>query len=281
MGGFDPTQPDFIMAENDEISRLSANHDIIKDSMPGGSLILPPIDFSASPRRILDSATANGLWLRDFASSVADSSNHTFIGCDIASADLPSEHPANFQYQTQDINEPWPPDFASSFDFVHQRLVFGGYPDTKNIVQNLSALVKPGGWIQLIEIEDKADPDDGPAVQNYIQLMRDTFGAIGARFGDINKAKGWLQEAGFVNLQEKLIEIKYGARNPEADLARKGVQMNKQVATPLSKFAKTLPQEKMTLSHETLDSLPEDLSAELTERGGAVYLRAVWGQRPN
>ena len=48
------------MANNDEITRLSLNHEIIKDSMPGGSLVLPPIEFSASPHRILDSATANG-----------------------------------------------------------------------------------------------------------------------------------------------------------------------------------------------------------------------------
>ena len=188
-----------------------------------------------------------GLWLRDFASSIPDSSNYTFIGTDITDADLPREHPANFCYQTQDINKPWPAEFSSSFDFVHQRLVFGGYPDTKAIVQNLSALVKPGGWIQLIEIEDKSDANDGPAVQNYIQLMRDTFGAIGARFGDINKARGWLEEVGFENLQEKLIEIKYGARNPNEDLARKGVWMNKKVATPLSKFGKSRSQDSWDL----------------------------------
>jgi hypothetical protein len=179
------------------------------------------------------------LWLRDFASSIPDSSKHTFIGTDVADADLPREHPENFSYQVQDINKPWPTDFNSSFDLVHQRLVFGGYPDTKAIVQNLSALVKAGGWIQLIEVEDKSDTKDGPAVQNYIQLMRDVFGAIGARFGDISKAKGWLEEVGFQDVQEKLIEVKYGARNSDEDLARKGIWMNKKVVTPLSKFAKS------------------------------------------
>jgi hypothetical protein len=37
----------------------------------------------------------------------------------------------------------------------------------------------------------------------------------------------------------------------------------------------------MALSSETLDTLPEDLEAELAKRGGVVYLRAVWGQRPS
>ncbi|KAF2785901.1 hypothetical protein K505DRAFT_344265 [Melanomma pulvis-pyrius CBS 109.77] len=212
---------------------------------------------------------------------ITHSSDYTFVGTNIANADLPREHPANFRYQTQDINKPWPAEFSSNFNLVHQRLVFGGYTDTKAIVQNLSALVKPGGWIQLIEVEDKSSANDGPAVQNYIQLMRDTFGAIGARFGDINKAWVWLEEVGFEHLHEKLIEIKYGARIPNENLARKGVWMNKAIATPLSKFAKTLPQENMTLSPETLDNLPDELEVEKAKRGGAVYLRAVWGRRPS
>lgn len=178
------------------------------------------------------------MWLRDFASTIPDPSKYTFIGTDI-SGDLPDEHPSNFIYQAQDINKPWPAEWSSSFDFVHQRLVFGGYPDTKAIVQNLGALVKPGGWIQLMEIEDKDDPADGPAMKNYLQLMRDVFGAIGAKFGDVSKAKGWLEETGFTNLEERLVEIKYGARNPDAELARKGVWMNKKVAMPLCKVAKS------------------------------------------
>jgi hypothetical protein len=56
---------------------------------------------------------------------------------------------------------------------------------------------------------------------------------------DISKAKGWLEEVGFQDVQEKLIEVKYGARNSDEDLARKGVWMNKKVVTPLSKFAKS------------------------------------------
>jgi hypothetical protein len=48
----------YFMASDDEISRLSNQHNVIKDAM--GGLLLAPIDLSAKPLRILDSATADG-----------------------------------------------------------------------------------------------------------------------------------------------------------------------------------------------------------------------------
>lgn len=38
--------------------RLRNQHDVIKDAM--GGLVLAPLDFAASPLKILDSATADG-----------------------------------------------------------------------------------------------------------------------------------------------------------------------------------------------------------------------------
>lgn len=48
----------YFLASDDEISRLSNQHNVIKDAM--GGLLLAPIDLSAKPLRILDSATADG-----------------------------------------------------------------------------------------------------------------------------------------------------------------------------------------------------------------------------
>jgi len=53
------TDDGYFMASKDEISRLENNHYIIKAAM-GGNLLLPPINITTSPLRILDSATADG-----------------------------------------------------------------------------------------------------------------------------------------------------------------------------------------------------------------------------
>jgi hypothetical protein len=50
---------DYVLASDEETSRLANQHDVIKDEM-GGSLVFAPIDLAAGPLRILDSATADG-----------------------------------------------------------------------------------------------------------------------------------------------------------------------------------------------------------------------------
>lgn len=47
-------------ADPEELSRLSDQHKLIKDHM--GKLVLAPIDLSVSGLRILDSATADGVF---------------------------------------------------------------------------------------------------------------------------------------------------------------------------------------------------------------------------
>jgi hypothetical protein len=49
---------EYIMASDEESSRLANQHGVIKDAM--GGLLLAPVDLSGSPLRILDSATADG-----------------------------------------------------------------------------------------------------------------------------------------------------------------------------------------------------------------------------
>jgi hypothetical protein len=50
---------DYILESEDEVKRLTNQHDVIKDEM-GSQLVLAPIDLSKEPLRILDSATADG-----------------------------------------------------------------------------------------------------------------------------------------------------------------------------------------------------------------------------
>jgi len=51
---------DYILESDDEVKRLTNQHDVIKDEMGPQGLVLAPIDLSGEPLRILDSATADG-----------------------------------------------------------------------------------------------------------------------------------------------------------------------------------------------------------------------------
>lgn len=195
-------------------------HLLTKDEM-GGKLIIPPLDLSGSPLRILDSGTSDGAWIQDVA---GEWPQHQFVGTDLKPDDFPKTPPANTVYQVQDITSPWPEEWKGSFDFVHQRMVsVGAGAKQKEAVQSLAALVKPGGWIQLAEATNEAPESAGPFMRDTIQTMRDIFVFMGADIHVTDKLGGWLEEVGFVDVQTRELCNRIGAAHPDAQLAKEGV----------------------------------------------------------
>ncbi|KAH6657436.1 hypothetical protein BKA67DRAFT_555263 [Truncatella angustata] len=261
-----------------EAKRLRNQHDVIKDAM--GGLVLAPVDFSASPLKILDSATADGTWIRDLAAAYPDV-KHEFIGIDINPAEFPAEPPGGTTYQVHDINKPWPEEWAGHFDFVHQRLVLvSAGARQEQALHSLGALVKPGGWIQVIEATNELPEGCGPVMHAFVDVMNGVFKFMDADLKLTDQIPGWLKGAGFVDIQDRNVPLKFGAQNPDATLAGQGVFSTSAAAGGLGKFAQTLPQGTISLPAEKLDTLGSDLDKELKEVGGVYPLRVIWGHKP-
>ncbi|KAF2120576.1 S-adenosyl-L-methionine-dependent methyltransferase [Lophiotrema nucula] len=269
--------PAYIMDTSDEITRLSYNHALFKDAM-GGNLVLAPIDFSSGPKRILDSATADGLWLRDLAATCPV--DHEFTGTDINPAQFPKDSVANFSYRVQDVHGDWPVDWNSRFDLVHQRLgLAASGPRTQDVVKNMARLVRPGGWIQFVEADDHESSDAGPMWKQNMILFRDLFKAMGSRYSSGDEIAGWLRDVGFEDVEEKVFGLRFGALNPNEELARKGVISSRLGLQQLCAIAKTFPPGAISLSHEELDRLPVEGPLETEKQGHIMYMRAVWGRQ--
>ncbi|KAF7518525.1 hypothetical protein G7054_g13427 [Neopestalotiopsis clavispora] len=269
---------DYFLEGSEESSRLSNQHEIIKDAM--GRLVLAPINLSVAPLNILDSGTADGTWIRDLAASTAPV-RHEFYGTDINPAEFPTEMPDGTTYRAQDINQPWPEDWKELFDLVHQRLVLVGSGSKQNeALQSLAGLVKPGGWIQLIEATNcHPAAGCGPKMHVFIDLTISVFQAMGADLKVGENLPLWLEKAGFTDIEHLDLEMKMGAQNPDKELARRGVFSMSIATRGLTQFAKTFPPGKCSLSAEQLDSLPEELDEELKTIGGLYPVRVVWGRK--
>ena len=165
---------------------------------------------------------------------------HRFVGTDIDASKFPENPESGASYRVQDINKPWPEDWQSSFDVVHQRLALvGGGPNAQNALKSLSALVKPGGWIQLIEAENVLTHGDGPAMHNFVGLMKDIFTVMGCSLKLSQELSGWLKEDGFVDVQERVVPVQLGATNPKPELAKRGVYSTGVAAAGLVHFGKS------------------------------------------
>jgi hypothetical protein len=67
---------DYILHNENEIMRLTLQHQLIKDAM-NGQLVLAPIDLHTTPLTILDSCTADGQNIHVFVSIDAESTDCT------------------------------------------------------------------------------------------------------------------------------------------------------------------------------------------------------------
>jgi len=180
-----------------------------------------------------------GTWIRDVAATYAPI-QHEFHGGDIDPTNFPTDHPAGTTYHVQDINKPWPEDWKGTFDFVHQRLALvGAGAAQKEAVLALAALTKPGGWIQLIEAENILPDNMGQAMQDFFELMKVMFAILGARLDLTRQIPGWLEEAGFIDIQDRLVGMKIGATNPDPRLAKQGVFSTAIGCAAVVRFAKS------------------------------------------
>ena len=76
----------------------------------------------------------------------------TFQGFDLFDTFPVKNKPENCSYMVHDITKPLPyPD--NHFDFVYQRLMIAGIRETEwpMVIENVMRVVKPGGYIELME----------------------------------------------------------------------------------------------------------------------------------
>lgn len=190
--------------------------------------MLAPIDFIAPNLRVLDCGTADGYWLYDLSKDLDPSA--ALIGTDIGS--FPSDSftkPKNLTLSIHSYKDPWPESWQNSFDLVHMRFCVAGLADpaeAKLAIDRLISLVKPGGWIQLVDstlLTGKILDEDKPSAKLFKSMahMLESKGQAtdaGVRIKPLLENSGRLSE-----IQSKEVVAKLGTGAPTDELAKDGV----------------------------------------------------------
>ncbi|KAJ8110733.1 hypothetical protein OPT61_g6495 [Boeremia exigua] len=263
-------------ANESEVQRLDIQHKVVYAAMP--QLVLAPIDLAKGGYRVLDQATGSGIWLRDVRQANIGGSN-TWIGTDIEDSYFPQDNPADTSYHYQSMTESWPEHWLGTFDLVHSRMALPGVGlnPLEGVVTNLISLVKPGGWIQLVEMEWQ-DWDAGPVLQEFQRSMKHLVSTVTNGQGvDLREGLDELfKTVGLTNVQFAIIDIPVGAK------AKNGVsELSLQSMYATASFAAdTLRKLPPVDIQADLDSLPSRLVSELRDMGGAYKVFALWAQKP-
>jgi SAM-dependent methyltransferase len=161
-----------------------------------------------NPQRILDIGTGTGQWAIEMGDE--------FPNAEVQATDLspiqPLNVPSNVHFFIDDASEDdWvlPP---SSFDYIHTRVLGGCFTNFQDVIKKAFYYLKPGGWMESQEPMPTTSCDDGtmapdwPVLEwlNYLDAASEEAGRP-LRIG--NKLKTWYEEAGFVDVQERIFQM--------------------------------------------------------------------------
>jgi SAM-dependent methyltransferase len=173
--------------------------------MLNGALHLAPI--GKHPQRVLDLGTGTGIWAIDFADQYPSA---IVVGTDL-SPTQPSWVPPNVKFEIEDFTEDWT--FRpNDFDFIHLRSLYGSVPDWPRFYKKVYRHLKPGAWMEQLEISVGFHSDDGSVVpDSALARFGPLFREASIRFGkplDIaSKMKSQIDDIGFVNTVEKVWKV--------------------------------------------------------------------------
>lgn len=91
-------------------------------------------------------------------------------------------------------------------------MVPGSEEKTLEVLRGYVDLIKPGGWIQFVEVRQWTKETDGKAFKDLNVCLSDMIKTIGASLTHIDNAKSWLETLGLVDVQEETVEANYGTR---------------------------------------------------------------------
>jgi SAM-dependent methyltransferase len=145
-----------------EIDRLDVQHHALRKQR-GGNYAAPV----GRPALILDVGTGSGQWAYELCQEFPEA---LVIGLDL----MPSKPgaPANYRGVRANVLQGLP--FTDDrFDFVHQRLMFSGVPvkSWPALVRELVRIVRPGGWVELVEGATEFLPAT-PAMEQLTERLR-------------------------------------------------------------------------------------------------------------
>ncbi|KAI0468894.1 hypothetical protein F4859DRAFT_489364 [Xylaria cf. heliscus] len=173
----------------------------------------------------------------------------------------------------------FPDHWTNHFDLVHMRF---GLPAAvewgpRRVVSNLVSVLKPAGWIQLVEADWTDVSDCGPVLSETFSLFHAVFLKMGISIEFTRNLEDWLKEEGLHSVERRSFYIQIGARMGDSELGSAGATIICQAAATLVGIARTLIPEYS--SDTTLQTLVPRLKEELGIIGASYRLEVVYGQK--
>lgn len=262
--------PYMLPKDMEEVDRLDFQHYMLRYALRGN--YAAPLKEAHD---ILDVGTGTGRWAAEMGELFPMAH---IVGVDIIppaalEGNTPLRLPTNYRFTAANVLEGLPfPD--ASFDFVHQRLLYGALPADRwqAVVNELARVTRPGGWIELVE--GGLVQQGGPAMTTLNEWMSEASARRGIDVNAGARIGTFLQAAGALGVTQHSINLPMGRYG-----GRIGTLVETDALSVFKGFQARLVSAGIT-DAATYDAMLEGI------RGEAATLRLVWpiyiayGQRP-
>jgi SAM-dependent methyltransferase len=194
-----------------EQERLDMQHAMFLRALEG-NLILAPVEGDI--HEVLDLGTGTGIWAIEFADARPESN---VLGIDLSPIQ-PDLVPPNAKFEVDDFDQPWT--YDRNFDLIHARMLLTASADFPTLFRQSFDALQPGGWFEIQDLYMPLLCDDGTMQGTALQEWNDKYMEACRRIQRdpswTAKYKQWLVQAGFVNVEEKVVKWPVGpwAKDP-------------------------------------------------------------------
>ncbi|CAG8605487.1 4774_t:CDS:10 [Paraglomus brasilianum] len=262
----------FLPNDENEEERLDVQHIVMKQAFDGN--FSAPVDqLLRKGARVLDVCCGSCVWTLELAKEYP---NSYFIGIDIAPVVLPVEKPSNLEFVEYNVLDGLPFD-DNSFDYVFARYCLAVYTRsqwTKLAIPEYTRITKPGGWVEMMEIDLIRGGDKCENVTRlnnaWIALAESKNFVVIPAF----EIRGFLEQSGcYTNIDHKEVPVPVG---PKGD---KYAEMAIRNFRDLWSGLKYPYVAVMQITGEHYDAILESAIKELIEYG--IFWKNVraWGQK--
>ncbi|KAL1865934.1 hypothetical protein VTK73DRAFT_4996 [Phialemonium thermophilum] len=231
---------------------------------------------------VLDVGCGTGIWAINFADQHPSAE---VIGVDLSPIQ-PNFVPPNCRFEVDDINKDWTyPE--NKFDFVHVRAMTGCIPDWTEFYKKAFKHLKPGGWVEHVELWGIAKSDDGSLKEDspyrkWVEVFEKIGAALGKPFFLADKDADFIRAAGFTGVVERRIKMPIGPWPKDKRLKNWGLWNRQFLLEGLEGFSIRGLTGLLGWTYEEAQVFLVEVRNELKNTSVHAYgdLTVIYGQKP-